>query len=132
VTRAKTGYFLLGGLLLAAGTPAILALTNRGVSFYLLQPEVFAAQAFPYLLAAALWLPWRAPRAVRASQILARLLFVATVLLYLPMLLGLARPSGDMVAIGFMLIGLAIASSILFVTLVAFGILWLRSRGSMP
>jgi len=127
-TRRNTLYFILGGLVLAVGTPAFLALTRPDLRFYLLQPVVFAAQPIPYLLAAGLWLPWRSPRATRLGQGLAAVLFVAAVLLYIPILTGLVPTGGDMVALGYLLMAMVTTVSVLCVTLVAFGTLWLRHR----
>jgi hypothetical protein len=98
LTRRKTVYFLLGSLLLAIGTPAYLALTRSGARFYLLQPMIFAMQAIPRFLAAALWLPWRSARASRIGLRLAGVLFFADVLLDIPILTGLLPTGGDMIA----------------------------------
>ena len=127
-TQRRTLYLLLGGLLLSIGTPACLALVRPGAAPYLLQPQVFAAQALPYLLAAALWLPWRSPRAGTIAQTLAGLLFMVALLLYLPMLAGFWATGGDMIGLAFFLIAAGTTLSLLVVTLVAFGILWLRQR----
>jgi hypothetical protein len=129
-TKRKTLYFLLGGLLLAIGTPAYLGLARPEVGFYLLQPMIFAVQSLPYLLAAGLWLPWGSPRAGRIGQVLAGLLFLVAVLLYIPILTGLWPTGGDMVALGFFLIAIGTILFILFVTLVAFCMLWLSHRRS--
>jgi hypothetical protein len=127
-TKRRTLYFLLGGLLLSIGTPAYLGLARPGMAVYLLNPVVFAAQSLPYLLAAGLWLPWRSPRVGTIGQVLAGLLFVVAALLYIPMVTGLWTTGGDMVALGFFLIAIGTTLSLLLVTLVAFGMLWLRQR----
>ena len=129
-TKRRTLYFLLGGLLLSIGTPVYLGLARPGMAVYLLNPVVFAAQSLPYLLAAGLWLPWRSPRAGTIGQVLAGLLFLVAALLYIPMITGLWATGGDMVALGFFLIALGTSLSVLFVTLVAFAMLWLRLRVS--
>jgi hypothetical protein len=126
--RRTTLTFLLGGLLLAAGTPLYLSLAHSNVRPYLLQPAIFAVQSVPYVLAAGLWLPWRSPQARRAGRVLASVLFLIDVLLYVPMLTGLWPTGGDMVALGFFLITIVTTSSILLVSLVAFGVLWYRQR----
>jgi len=119
-TKRRTLYFLLGGLLLSIGTPAYLGLARPGMAGYLLNPVVFAAQSLPYFLAAGLWLPWRFARASTIGQVLAGLLLLVASLLYIPMI---------MIALGFFLITIGTTVSLLLVTLVAFGILWLRQRG---
>jgi uncharacterized membrane protein len=131
-TKRRTLYFLVGGLLLALGTPAYLALARPGLKNYLLQPSILAAQALPYLVAAGLWLPWPSPRVTTIGQVLAGLLFLVAVLLYVPMLTGLWATGGDMVGLAFILIAAATTLSLLVVTLIAFGILWLRHRGLRP
>jgi len=128
-SRRRTCYFLLGGLLLSIGMPAYLGLARPGMSVYLLNPVIFAAQSLPYLLAAALWLPWRSPRASSIGQVLAAVLFLVAALLYIPMITGLWPTGGDMVALGFFLITIGTTVSLPLVTLVAFGMLWLRQRG---
>ena len=127
-TKQRTLYFLLGGLLLAIGTPIYLGLARPGMATYLLNPVIFAAQSLPYLLAAGLWLPWRSPRASAIGQVLAGLLFLVAALLYIPMVTGLWPTGGDMVGLGFFLIAIGTTLSILLVTLGAFGMLWLRRR----
>ena len=126
-TKRRTLYFLLGGLLLSIGTPAYLGLTRPGVAFYLHQPFIFAIQSVPFLVAAGLWLPWRSPRAGRIGHVLAPLLLIVVGLIYTPMLTGLWPTGGDMIGLGFILIAIGITLFILFGTLVAFGVLWLRS-----
>jgi hypothetical protein len=126
--RRQTLCFLLGGLLLALGTPTYLALSRPGLETYLLHPYVLAAQVLPYLVAAGLWLPWRSPQATAIGQVLARLLFLAAVLLYLPMITGLWSTGSDMVGLAFFLIAAGTTMSLLVITLIAFGVLWLRQR----
>ena len=127
-TKQKTLYFLLGSALLSIGTPAVVALTQPGARFYLLQPMIFAGQAFPNLLAACLWLPWRSARAQRVGLRLAVLLFAASALLYVPVLTGILPTGGDMIALGYILIALITAVSILAATLVGFGVSWMLAK----
>ena len=128
-TRRRTLGFLLAGALLAVGTTGYLALTRPGLQGYLLHPLIFASQAAPYLLAAALWLPWRSAPGATAGQVLAGLLLLSAALLYLPMLTGLFPVGGDMVGLGFIMFGGVTALGIVVATLVAHGILYLRRRG---
>ena len=127
-TKRRTLYLLLGGLLLSIGTPAYLGLARPGMAVYLLNPVVFAAQCLPYLIAGGLWLPWRSARASTIGQVLASVLLLVASLLYIPMITGLWATGGDMVALGFFLIAIGTTVSLLLVTLVAFGMLWLRQR----
>ena len=133
-TRRQTLYFLLGGLLLAIATPAIVALTQPGARFYLLQPMIFGIQVVPYVVAAALWLPWRSPRTSRIGLLLARVLFAADLLLYLPVMTGLVPTGGDMIALGYLMLVAVTTASILVVTLAAFAVSWAvyRSRRAAP
>ena len=127
-TKQKTLYFLLGSALLSIGTPAVVALTQPGARFYLLQPMIFAGQVFPNLLAAGLWLPWRSARTERVGLRLAVLLFAASVLLYIPILTGILPTGGDMIGLGYILIALITTVSILAATLVGFGVSWMLAK----
>jgi len=127
-TKLKTLYFLLGSALLAMATPAIVAITQPGARFYLLQSIVFIAQAIPTLVAAVLWLPWRSARATRIGLLLARLLFVASVVFYIPILTGIVPTGGDMIALGYVLFAFVTLVSILTVTAVAFTVSWMLGR----
>ncbi len=130
-TKRKTAWCLLGAALLSIGTPAIVALTQPGARFYLLQPMIFAGQVLPNLLAAGLWLPWRSARASKVGLLLALLLFVASALLYIPVVTGILPTGGDMIALGYILVALVTTASILIATLVAFSVSWvLNRRGS--
>ena len=133
-TKRRTLYFLLGGLLLSIGTPAYLGVARPGMALWLLNPVIFAAQCLPYLVAAGLWLPWRSARASTIGKVLAGLLFLVAAFLYIPIITGLwdvwdGLPVGDMVAFSFILIAIGTTLSLVVVTLMAFGILWLRQRG---
>lgn len=130
--KRRTLYLLLGGLLLAVGTPVYLALARPGMRVYLLNPTIIAAQAVPYLLAAGLWLPWSPPRGGAITQALAAVLFLAAVALYVPMIAGLWTTGGDMVGLGFLLIAICTAVTLLFSTLLAFAIQWWRERAPGP
>ena len=132
-TKRRTLYFLVGGLLLSIGTPAYLGVARPGMAVWLLNPIIFAAQSLPYLLAAGLWLPWRSARASTIGQVLAALLFLVAAVVYIPIIAGLwnlwdGLPVGDFVAFWFLLISIGTALSLVLVTLVAFGMLWLRQR----
>ena len=129
-SRKRTLHLLLGALGLATGTPIVLALTRPGLRGYLLQPEIIAGQCLPYVLAALLWLPWRAPDGIRAGQVLAGLLLLSAVLLYIPVLTGLLPTGGDMVGLGYLLIAAVTTAAIPVLTVAALGLLWFRHRSA--
>jgi len=112
-------YPLLVGAALAVGTPAYLGITRAGMAGYLLHPLIFGVLVLPYLVAALLWLPWRTSLAGEAEPVLAGLLCFAAVVLYVPMITGLWRTGGDMVGLGFLLIGLVTTACVVFATIVA-------------
>jgi hypothetical protein len=126
--KRKTAYLLVGTALLSMGTPLVVALTQPGARFYLLQPIVFVGQAFPNLLAAGLWLPWRSGRASRVGLWLAALLFAASALLYIPVMTGITPTGGDMIALGYILIALVTTAAIVVATIVGFGVSWFIHR----
>jgi len=83
---------LLGGLVLAVGSASYaeyaVCSTARSLFHVPHNLVLFCTQVLPYLLCAALWLPWRSPTAAKAGAIISGLLFGATVLLYILMLQG--------------------------------------------
>jgi len=126
--RRNTLFWLLGALACAVGTTAAVGVVNSGARFYLLQTWIFLIQAFPYLIAAALWLPWRSPDAVRIAQTLARALFYAAAVFYATMLTGIFPIGGDMIGLGVILVALTTLALIVSATIVAFAMLWVRRR----
>lgn len=127
-TKVKTLYLLAGSAVLSIGTPAIVAATQPGARFYLLQPVVFGAQVVPNLVAAALWLPWRSARATKVGFILAGLLCGGSILFYLPILTGVVPTGGDMIALGYLLFAFVTLVSILVATVVAYIVSWMLER----
>jgi putative effector of murein hydrolase LrgA (UPF0299 family) len=127
-TKWKALYLLAGSAALSVGTPAIVAATQPGARFYLLQPIVFGAQVIPNLVAAALWLPWRSVRASKVGLLLATLLFVASALFYVPVLTGIVPTGGDMIALGYLLFAFVTLVSILVATAVAYTVSWMLAR----
>jgi hypothetical protein len=61
--RRLAAALLLAGAVLAVGTPGYVARASPNLAAYLLHPALFLGQLVPFLLCAALWLPWRAPAA---------------------------------------------------------------------
>ena len=127
-TKRRTVYFLAGTAALSIGTPAIVAATQPGARFYLLQPVIFGAQAIPNLVAAALWLPWRSARASNVGLLLAGLLFAASILFYVPILTGIVPTGGDMIALGYLLFAFVTLVSILVATAIGFILSWMLAR----
>jgi hypothetical protein len=127
-TKQRTLYFLLGSAVLSIGTPAIVAATQLGSRFYLLQTIVFGAQIIPNVVAAALWLPWRSPRASKVALVLAGVLFVASALFYIPIITGLVPTGGDMIALGYVLFAIVTLISILVATVIGFAVSWMLAR----
>jgi putative effector of murein hydrolase LrgA (UPF0299 family) len=127
-TKLRTLYLLAGSAVLSIGTPAIVAATQPGARFYLLQPIVFGAQVVPNLVAAVLWLPWRSARASKVALILAGVLFVASLLFYIPVITGIVPTGGDMIALGYILFAFVTLAVILASTVVAFAVSWMLER----
>jgi hypothetical protein len=129
MTRSKRYVvgFLLAGFALALGTPLDLVRRAPHLSGYLLHPLILAGQTVPYLVCAALWLPWKARDAESTALILAAILLLAALVLYLPMLLARA-PGGDMVGLAFILISTVTTGAILLGSAIAGLVLWLRVR----
>ncbi len=119
---------LLCGLVLAAVTPVYVAYKAPSLAGYLLHPAILLGQLVPYLLCAALWLPWRAPGAATTALVLSALLLLAAVVLYLPMLWAPGARGGDMIGLTFVAISAATAAVLLLASAAAFLVLWLRAR----
>jgi hypothetical protein len=130
MTRSKRYVvgFLLAGFALALGTPLDLVRRAPHLSGYLLHPLILAGQTVPYLVCAALWLPWKARDAETAALILAAILLLAALVLYLPMLLAPRPPGGDMVGLAFILISTVTTGAVLLGSAIAGLVLWLRVR----
>jgi len=126
--RRRTVGLLLAGLLLAVGTPGLVGLVRPGVRFYLLQPPILLWQAIPYLLAGALWLPFRSPPGTTIGRRLAGLLLLTAGLLHVPMLIGIFPLGGDMVGMVFVYATILTTLAIVVTTLIAYGVLYLGRR----
>lgn len=130
MTRSKRYVvgLLLAGFLLALVTPLYLVRRAPQLSGYLLHPLILTGQTVPYLVCAALWLPWKARDAETAALILAAILLFAALVLYLPMLLAPRTPGGDMVGLAFILISTVTTGAVLLGSAIAGLVLWLRVR----
>jgi hypothetical protein len=126
--KLRTLYLLGGTALLSIGTPAIIAIAQPGARFYLLQPMIFAAQIVPNVIAASLWLPWRSAHAQAVGFVLARVLFVASALFYLPIVTGIVPTGGDMIGLGYMLIAIVTGIAIAIATMIGFAVSWALQR----
>jgi len=127
-TKRRTLYFLFGSAALSVAAPALVAMTQPGARFYLLQPMIFAAQAIPNLVAAALWLPWRSARATRVTLLLSRLYLVASALFYVPVITGILPTGGDMIGLGYFLFAAVSVVLVVAVTAIALSVSWLHER----
>jgi hypothetical protein len=125
--RYATG-FLLAGLLLALGTPVYLSHIAPGLSVYLMHPAILVGQASPYVVCAAIWLPWRSPMAAAPRLILAALLLVAAFIIYVPMLWASGQRGGDMIGLFYSIVSLVTTAGVLLGSATAGLILWLRLR----
>jgi len=123
-TKLRTLYLLAGSAVLSIGTPAIVAATQPGARFYLLEPIVFGAQVVPNLVAAVLWLPGRSARAIKIGFMLAGLLFAASLLFYVPILTGILPTGGDMIGVGYLFFAFVTLVSILVATVIAYTVSW--------
>jgi hypothetical protein len=122
----KTAALLGAGLVLAVATPWYVGVSN-GLETYLHHPTLFAMQAAPYLLAAALWLPCRTPRLQTIGLVVAWVMLVAATLIYVPMVTGWFPMGGDMVALTFAVIDVVTVFPVLLVALVAHVVVRLRA-----
>lgn len=127
-SRRYSAGLLLGGLLLAIGTPLYLAHAAPHLSVYLMHPGILLGQAVPYVVCAAIWLPWRTATAAAPCFILAALLFAGALVLYLPMLWAREKPGGDMIGLTYILISLVTTAGVLLGSAVAALVLWVRLR----
>lgn len=126
--RLLAAGLLLLGLGLAVGTPGYIARAAPRLSGYLIHPEIFLWQAAPYLLCAALWLPWRAPAAQRTAVVLSGLLLLTACLVYVPMLLDAGSSGGDMAGLSFVLVSVVTTIVLLVVSGLVVIVLWQRNR----
>ncbi len=119
---------LVGGLALALGTPAYLMHRVPRMAGYLGHWGLFVGQAVPYLLCAALWLPWRAPGAATFARVFSCLLLLVSLAIYGPMLFHPEWLSGDMAGLGFLLVSAVITVGLLVLSGLGGGWLWLRAQ----
>ena len=126
--RGSAAGLLTLSLVLSIATPVYLAHAARHIAVYLKSPVIILGQAVPYVVAAAIWLPWRAPATVTAGLIVAGALFVAALFLYLPMLWAADRMGGDMVGFAFLLISFFTTIAVLLASAIGGIVLWLRVR----
>jgi hypothetical protein len=128
--RRVAAALLLAGAVLAVGTPGYIAHAAPNLAGYLLHPALFLGQLAPFLLCAALWLPWRPPAAAATTVVLASLLLLASVILYGPMLWSPAKHGGDMIGLAFVAISAGMTAGLLVASAVACLVLWMRLRAA--
>lgn len=126
--RRRTWLLLLSGVILAVGTPLFLTWHRRDLRGYLLHPVLVAIEALPYLLGAALWVPWRDEGALRVGRRLAGLLLLASAAIHVPLLAGMMPLGGDMVGLGFAAVGLGSSVGVLLCSAICYGFRWVRKR----
>jgi hypothetical protein len=128
--RQLAAGLLVAGAALAAGTPGYVAHAAPNLAGYLLRPALFLAQLAPFLLCAALWLPWRAPASAAASVILAALLLLASLIVYGPMLSSPAAHGRDMIGLAYVAISAGLTAGLLAASAAACLVLWMRRRAA--
>jgi hypothetical protein len=126
---------LTGALALAVLTPAYIANALPDSAVYHRSVYVFALQALPYIVCAAIWLPLRHPSAPIIAWGLSVLLFVVACVLYVPSLVR-PRSGGDMVGLWYAIVCAATTSAVLVISVIALVTVEirrrLRSRTSAP
>ena len=126
--RRHAAAFLIAGFVLAVGTPVYVSRAAPHLAGYLMHPTLFLLQATPYVVCAVIWLPWRTRSAAISALALAGLLFLASLMVYLPILLAPRKQGGDMIGLAYVLIAGAMTGGVLVGSAVAGMVLWLRAR----
>ncbi len=126
--RRWTTAFLVGGTVLAAGTPVYLGYAAPYLAGYLRHPTLLLGQLVPYALCAVLWLPPRSPDATSAGLLFSVLLFLAAAALYVPMLVAPGARGGDMIGLAFVAISAGTTAALLLGSAAAWLILRWRRR----
>jgi hypothetical protein len=127
--RRVTAGLLLAGLFVAEITPWYLVHVRPVLAGYLLHPAIFLIQAVPYVVCAALWLPWRSEAAGRAAVVVSSLVLATALVAHLPMLVGARHMGGDMIGLAF--VGTAAATSVVVLAasvVAAVAMWWRRGR----
>jgi hypothetical protein len=127
----RTLAWLAAGAAMSVGTPVYLAFAH-GLEGYLLHPTLILAQAAPYLVAGAFWLPCRTPPLPRAGTWTAIVMFAAALVIYVPMLTGIVSTGGDMVALAFMAIDAVTLAVLVLSIVLVHAVVFVRRRGRLP
>jgi hypothetical protein len=125
-TKRYAGGLLLGGLTLAVATPAYVAHAAPYLAGALNHPVVLTAQAAPYVVCAALWLPWRDARSGVVALVFAALLLIAAATIYTPKLWAPGATAGDMTSLDYFGVSIALTVAVLLGSAVVFVLLRLR------
>jgi hypothetical protein len=125
-TKRYAGGLLLGGLILAVATPAYVAYAVPYLAGALNHPAVLTAQAAPYVVCAALWLPCRDARSGVGALVFASLLLAAAVTIYTPKLWAPGATAGDMASLDYFAVSMVLTAAVLLGSAVVFVILRLR------
>jgi len=126
--RRYVAVLLIAGLVLAVGTPLQVARATPHLTAYLMHPVILLLQTIPYVVCAAIWLPWSGRSAALSALALASLLFLAALVIYLPALLAPGKRGGDMIGLWYVLTSVTLTAGVLAGSALAGLILWLRVR----
>lgn len=126
--RRHAAALLIAGLVLAVGAPVYVGRAAPHLAGYLMHPTLFLLQATPYVVCAVVWLPWRTRSAGISALALAGLLFLASLMVYLPILLAPGKQGGDMIGLAYVLIAGTMTGGVLVGSAVAGMVLWIRAR----
>lgn len=125
-TKRYAGGLLLGGLILAVATPAYVAHAAPYLAGALNHPVVLAAQAVPYVVCGALWLPCRDARSGAIALVFTALLLIAAITIYAPKLSAPGARVSDMASLDYFGVSMALTVGVLLGSAAVFVILRLR------
>lgn len=125
-------FLLLAGLVVSVGAPVYVSYRVPYLAGYLMHPLVLASQALPFLLCAALWLPWRTRAAEAPALVISAFALLASGAFHLPNLVLPGRLGGDMVGLAFVAVSGGLTLAVLAASALAGLLLWARSRRSLP
>jgi hypothetical protein len=120
---------LIAALALAVLTPAYLVHAVPETAVYYTNIWLVVMQVVPYAVCAAIWLPMRHPSAPKTALRLSMLLFLAAVLLYLPVWIH-PRSGGDMAALGYILVCMVTTGTVLVISMLVLVVSWWSRRSS--
>lgn len=128
--RRSASGLLIAAALVAVGTPFYIAYVSPTSAGYVLHLPLQLEQLVPYVLCAALWLPWRSPAARNAGAVVSALVLVATVVIHAPLVWRAGRWGSDMMGLAFVATAAATTAVVLVASGAAAVTLWLRLRAT--